>query len=266
NRRGTVVEALLLVSKHPGGLKIGDMVLSNDDVALILAEVAFFGDDVTFKLHEHHFMDVSPSSNHVFDFPADDPLSDVEEDPQEEHEEKFKEDPQEEPKEKFKEDPEEDPKKEVEAEAEEDAPLAATSLVGSPITPPPLSESSSNTKAIALAATNGNVNCLERIKEKHKSEIDTNTVETRKMRKRMDRSDRDLGDEIQFTCGVEGRVCKLEDKEKEKTDEMERMKKRLETLETNYDLVLRDSDRLERALYNLEPQSPKPHGPPDGPQ
>ncbi|GJS65809.1 hypothetical protein Tco_0680373 [Tanacetum coccineum] len=34
------------------GLKIGDMVLSNDDVALILAEVAFFGDDVAFKLHE----------------------------------------------------------------------------------------------------------------------------------------------------------------------------------------------------------------------
>ncbi|GKB52877.1 hAT dimerization domain, ribonuclease H-like domain protein, partial [Tanacetum coccineum] len=35
-----------------GGLKMGDMVLSNDDVALILAEVAFFGDDVAFKLHE----------------------------------------------------------------------------------------------------------------------------------------------------------------------------------------------------------------------
>ncbi|GKC86417.1 hypothetical protein Tco_1142134 [Tanacetum coccineum] len=31
---------------------MGDMVLSNDDVALILVEVAFFVDDVAFKLHE----------------------------------------------------------------------------------------------------------------------------------------------------------------------------------------------------------------------
>ncbi|GJW86919.1 putative reverse transcriptase domain-containing protein [Tanacetum coccineum] len=207
-------------------------------------------------------------------------------------------------KEKFEEDHEEDPKKEVEAEAEEDAPPTTTLLVGLPITPPPLSESSLDTEAAAPAANNGslwipltlrrfqhrhdefrhtfevggpssassihslylyvrelerlsndtdklfsNVNYLERIKKKHKSEIDANTAETRKIRKRIDRSNRDLGDEIQFTCGVKGRVCELE--EKEKTDEMEKMKKRLETLETNYDLVLRDSDRLERALHNL---------------
>ncbi|GKG51956.1 hypothetical protein Tco_0544594, partial [Tanacetum coccineum] len=70
-------------------------------------------------------MDAPPSPNHVFNFP----------------EEEFEEDPEE--------DLEEDPDEELEVEAEEDAPLAATPPVGSPITPPPLSESSSDTEAAA---------------------------------------------------------------------------------------------------------------------
>nr|GFA60017.1 hypothetical protein [Tanacetum cinerariifolium] len=58
----------------------------------------------------------------------------------------FEEDPQEEPKEEFEEDPEKDP----EAEAEDDVPPPATPSVGSHITPPPLSESSLDTKDVAM--------------------------------------------------------------------------------------------------------------------
>ncbi|GJV10921.1 hypothetical protein Tco_1352462 [Tanacetum coccineum] len=68
-------------------------------------------------------MDAPPSPNHVFNFP----------------EEEFEEDPEEEP----------------EVEAEEDVPLAATPPVGSPITPPPLSESSSDTEAPAPIVADG---------------------------------------------------------------------------------------------------------------
>ncbi|GJX34818.1 putative reverse transcriptase domain-containing protein [Tanacetum coccineum] len=80
-------------------------------------------------------MDAPPSPNHVFNFP----------------EEEFEEDPQEEPEEEFEEDPEEEP----EVEAEEDVPLAATPPVGSPITPPPLSESLSDTEAPAPIVADG---------------------------------------------------------------------------------------------------------------
>ncbi|GKF40539.1 hypothetical protein Tco_0120600 [Tanacetum coccineum] len=65
--------------------------------------------------------------------------------------EEFEEDPQEEPEEEFEEDPDE----ELEVEAEEDAPLAATLPVGSPITPPPLSESSSDIEAAAPIVADG---------------------------------------------------------------------------------------------------------------
>nr|GFC73865.1 hypothetical protein [Tanacetum cinerariifolium] len=69
-----------------------------------------------------------------------------EEDPQEEPEEEFEEDPEE--------DLEEDPEEELEAAAEDDVPPPATLSVGSPITPPPLSESSSDTKDVAPVIEN----------------------------------------------------------------------------------------------------------------
>ncbi|GJU67199.1 hypothetical protein Tco_1253458, partial [Tanacetum coccineum] len=72
-----------------------------------------------------------PSPDHVFNFPE---------------EEEFEEDPHEEPEEELEE--------ELEVDAEEDAPPAATPLVGSPITPPPLSESSSDSKAVAPVVAN----------------------------------------------------------------------------------------------------------------
>nr|GEW14337.1 hypothetical protein [Tanacetum cinerariifolium] len=71
-------------------------------------------------------IDAPPSPNYVFNFP----------------EAEFEEDPQE--------GPEEDP----EAEAKDDVPPLATSPVGSPITPPPLSESSSDTEDVAIVIEN----------------------------------------------------------------------------------------------------------------
>nr|GFD49095.1 hypothetical protein [Tanacetum cinerariifolium] len=63
-----------------------------------------------------------------------------------------------------------------------------------------------------------------------------------KVKKCMNEIGRDLGDEMQFNNLVENRVTKLEDKDQEKAKEMEKMKKRLWTLETNYALVLSDRD------------------------
>ncbi|GJY89574.1 hypothetical protein Tco_0504770 [Tanacetum coccineum] len=202
-------------------------------------------------------MDAPPSPNHVFNFP----------------EEEFEKDPQEEPKEEF----EEDPKEELEAKAEEDAPPAVTPPVGSPIIPPPLSESSSAIEAAALEVANGalemllagrtfevggpssvspfppfylhgpeivrlddntellfsNVKYLERCEKNRQVEMDANCSEIRKVKRRMDDFDRDLGYE-------------------EKTKEMEKIKKRLETLETNCALVLSERDKWKKAFYNLQ--------------
>nr|GEV27828.1 putative reverse transcriptase domain-containing protein [Tanacetum cinerariifolium] len=79
-------------------------------------------------------INVSPFPNHVFNFPEDE----------------FKEEHQEEPEEEFEEDPEE----ELEVEAEDDVPSPATLPVGSPITPLPLSESSSDTEDVAPIVAN----------------------------------------------------------------------------------------------------------------
>ncbi|GKG59288.1 hypothetical protein Tco_0604939, partial [Tanacetum coccineum] len=73
--------------------------------------------------------DAPPSPNHVFNFPED---KEFEEDPQEENEE--------------------EPEEELEVDVEEDA---ATPPVGTPITPSPLSESSSDSKAVAPVIANG---------------------------------------------------------------------------------------------------------------
>ncbi|GKA11853.1 putative reverse transcriptase domain-containing protein [Tanacetum coccineum] len=175
-------------------------------------------------------MDVPPSPNHVFNFP--------------EEEENFDEDPQEEPEEEFEEDPEEDPEEEFEADAEEDAPPAATPPMGSPITPPPLSESPSDLKAAALVDTNGTLDVpppsstFEVGGPPSVSSIPPFYLHGSKIKRLSD------NDEVL--------VCGLEDKDLEKEEEMEKMKKCLETLEFNYDLVLRDKDKLERALFNVQ--------------
>ncbi|GKD41548.1 hypothetical protein Tco_1261755, partial [Tanacetum coccineum] len=282
-------------------------------------------------------MDVPPSPNQVLNFPSHDSSSsgefDVkfEEDPQEEPEEEPEEDPQEEPEEESEEDPEE----EIEVDAEEDASPAATSLAGSPITPPPLFEYSFDTEAVTPVVANralkmpppsstfkvggpssvspfppfylhrreierlndntkilfNNVNYLERCKKECQAEMDANSFEICKVKRRMTDFNRELGHEVQFMAVVEGRVTKLEDKDQENMDKME---KRLEKLETNYALVLSDRDGWKKAFHNLqawvserlgwgvmdacpdddvdgsaafrESQPPKPQGPPNGSQ
>nr|GEZ31590.1 hypothetical protein [Tanacetum cinerariifolium] len=162
-------------------------------------------------------MDAPPSPNHVFNFP----------------EVEFEEDPQEEPEEEFEEDPEEDPKKdpeeELEAEAKDYVPLPATLPVGSPITPPPLSESSSDTEDVAPGSS-----------------------KIREVKERMDKMDQDLGDEMQFSNVVEHRVTELENREHEKAKEMDKINKRLGTLEANYSLLLSDRDEWKKAFLNLQ--------------
>nr|GEW65260.1 hypothetical protein [Tanacetum cinerariifolium] len=225
-------------------------------------------------------MDAPPSPNHVFNF----------------HEAEFEEDPQEEPEEEFEEDPEEDPEEGPEAEAGDDVPPLATPSVGSPITPPPLSESSSDTEDIALVIKNealemppigstyevggpssvtlfppfylhgseiarldgntelllSNVQYLERCEKKRKVDMETCSSEIREGKKRMDKMEQDLGDEMQFSNVVEHRVTDLENREHEKDEEMVKVKKRLGTLKANYSLVLSDRDGWRKAFLNLQ--------------
>nr|GEW74375.1 hypothetical protein [Tanacetum cinerariifolium] len=204
--------------------------------------------------------------------------------------------PSEEPEEEFEKDPEKDPGEELEAEAEDDEPPPATPSAGSPITLPPLSESSSDTKDVAPIVSNEalemppigstyevggpssvspfppfylhgreiarlddntellliNVKYLERCEKKRKTKMEASSSEIRKIKKRTDEIGQDLGDEMQFSNLVEHRVTKLEDKDQEKAEEMEKIKKRLGTLETNYSLVLSDRDEWKKAFYNLQ--------------
>nr|GFB20891.1 hypothetical protein [Tanacetum cinerariifolium]GFC10448.1 hypothetical protein [Tanacetum cinerariifolium] len=207
-------------------------------------------------------MDAPPSPNHVFNFP----------------EAEFEEEPQEEPEEEFEEDPE--------AEVEDDVPPLATLPVGSPITPPPLSESSSDTEDVAPVIENealemppigstyevggplsvtlfppfylhgseiarlddntelllSNVQYMKRCEKKHKVDMEACSSKIREGKKRMDNMEQDLGDEMQFSNVVEHRVTNLENKEQEKDEEMDKVKKRLGTLEANYSLVLSDRE------------------------
>nr|GFA08240.1 hypothetical protein [Tanacetum cinerariifolium] len=161
---------------------------------------------------------------------------------------------------------EEELEEELEVDAEEDAPPAATPPIGSPITPPPLLESSSDSKVVALVVTNrthemhllrlrediemlfSNVKYLERSEKRLQNKIDANSSRVRLVERR-NALDQDLSHEVQITSGVKGRVARLEDNDQEKMDKTEKIEKRFEMLETNYASVLSDRDRLEREFY-----------------
>nr|GEW47059.1 putative reverse transcriptase domain-containing protein [Tanacetum cinerariifolium] len=201
-------------------------------------------------------MDAPPSPNHVFNFPK----AEFEEDPQEEPEEDVEEDPKEDP----EEDPEEGPEEDPEAEAENDVPLPATPSVGSPITPPPLSESSLDVEDDAPVIKNeplemppvgstyevggpssvtpfppfylhgseiarldsntelllSNVQYLERCEKKRKIDMETCSSEIREGKKRMDKMEQGLRDEMQFSNRVKHKVTDLENREQERDEEM----------------------------------------------
>nr|GEW03185.1 putative reverse transcriptase domain-containing protein [Tanacetum cinerariifolium] len=186
---------------------------------------------------------------------------------------------------------EEDPEEELEVKVKDDVHPPATPSVGSPITPLPLSESSSDTEDVAPIVANkalempligstyevggpssvflfpplylhgckiarlddntelllSNVKYLKRCEKKRKAEMEASSSEIRKVKKCMHEIGQDLGDEMQFSNLVENRVTKLEDKDQDKAKEMEKIKKRLGTLKTNYSLVLSDQDEWKKA-------------------
>nr|GFC45228.1 hypothetical protein [Tanacetum cinerariifolium] len=135
----------------------------------------------------------------------------------------FEEDPHEEPGEEFEEDPEEDPEEGLEedpeeypeAEAEDDVPPPATPL-------------------------------------KRKVDMEACSSKIHEAKKRIDKMEQDLGDEMQFSNMVEHRVTDLENREQEKDEEIDKVKKRLGTLEANYSLVLSDRAGWRKAFLNLQ--------------
>nr|GEV70591.1 putative reverse transcriptase domain-containing protein [Tanacetum cinerariifolium] len=200
-------------------------------------------------------MDAPPSPNHVFNFP----------------EAEFKEDPREEPEEEVEEDPEEGPEEDPEAEAEDDVPHPATLPnealemppvgskyeVGGPSSVTPFSLFHLHGSEIARLDGNtelllSNVQYLERCEKKRKVDMEACSSEVREGKKRMDKMEQGLGDEMQFNNVVEHRVTDLENREQERDEEMVKVKKRLGTLEANYSLVLSDRDEWRKAFLNLQ--------------
>nr|GEU71876.1 hypothetical protein [Tanacetum cinerariifolium] len=120
--------------------------------------------------------------------------------------------------------------------------------------PPPLSESSSDTEDDAPVIENEALGMppVERCEKKRKIDNETCSFEIREGKKRMDKMEQGLGDEMQFSNRVEHRVTDLENREQERDEEMVKVKKRLGTLKANYSLVLSDRDEWRRAFLNLQ--------------
>nr|GEX19784.1 uncharacterized mitochondrial protein AtMg00810-like [Tanacetum cinerariifolium] len=97
-----------------------------------------------------------------------------------------------------------------------------------------------------------NVQYLERCEKNHKTDMESSSSEIRKVKKRMDKMDQDLGDEMLFSNVVEHRVTELENREQKKAEEMYKVKKHLGTLEANYSLVVSDRDEWRKAFLNLQ--------------
>nr|GEY33193.1 hypothetical protein [Tanacetum cinerariifolium] len=233
-------------------------------------------------------MDAPPSPNHVFNFPE----AVFEEDPQEEPEEEVEEDPEEGPEEDPEEGPKEDPEAEaeddvpptatppvgspitppplsesssvtkddapvIENEALEMPPVGSTYEVGGPssvtLFPPfhmhesEIARLDGNTELLL-----SNVQYLERCEKKRKVDMETCSSEICEGKKRMDKMEQGLGDEMQFSNRVEQRVTDLENKEHKNDEEMVKVKKRLGTLKANYSLVLSGRDEWRRAFLNLQ--------------
>nr|GEX74248.1 hypothetical protein [Tanacetum cinerariifolium] len=205
---------------------------------------------------EMSIIDAPPSPNHVFNILEDE----------------FEEDLQEEPREEFEDDPEEDPKDEIELEAEDDVPLLLLHRLGL-LLPHRHCLSLHQTLRMLLLLLQmrplrchplvvhiSNVKYLERCEKKRKAEKEANSSKIHKVKKCMSEFGRDLGDEVRFCNLVENRVTKLEDKDQENAEEMEKMKKHLGALETNYALVLSDRGKWKKAFYNLMDARPDDGG------
>nr|GEV09055.1 hypothetical protein [Tanacetum cinerariifolium] len=181
---------------------------------------------------------------------------------------------------------EEELEEKLEVDAVEDTPSVATQPVGSPITPLPLLESSSDSEATAPVVANGThkmaplcitfgvggpssvslfppfhlygheIKMLRDDTEMLFSNVKYLERSEKRLQTEIDVNspgvlDQDLSHEVQFASGVEGRVTRLEDKDQENMDKLEKIEKCLETLEANYALVLSDRDRLKRDIYSM---------------
>nr|GEV03753.1 hypothetical protein [Tanacetum cinerariifolium] len=202
-------------------------------------------------------MDAPPSPNYVFNFPE----AEFKEDPQEEPEEKVEEDPEEDPEEGPEEDPEAEAKNDVPPPATPPAlqmpPVGSTYEVGGPSSVTPFPPFHMHGSEIARLDGNtelllSNVQYLECCEKKRKIDNETCSSEIREGKKRMDKMEQGLGDEMQFSNRVVHRVTDLENREQERDEEMVKVKKRLGTLKANYSLVLSDRDEWRRAFLNLQ--------------
>nr|GEZ34600.1 putative reverse transcriptase domain-containing protein [Tanacetum cinerariifolium] len=145
----------------------------------------------------------------------------------------------------------------IENEALEMPPVGSTYEVGGPSSVIPFPLFYLHGSEIARLDGNtelllSNVQYLERCEKKRKINNETCSSEIHEGKKRMDKMEQGLGDEMQFSNRVEHRVTDLENMEQEKDEEMVKVKKRLGTLEANYSLVLSDCDEWRRAFLNLQ--------------
>nr|GEU59641.1 reverse transcriptase domain-containing protein [Tanacetum cinerariifolium] len=220
-------------------------------------------------------IDVPPSPNHVFNFSEDE----FEEDPQEEPKEEFEEDPEEDPEEDLEEELEAKAKDDVpnpatppvgspittpplsesSSDTEDVAPIVANEAlemppiyeVGGPSYVSPFPPVYLHGHEIARLDDNtelflSNVKYLKQREKKRKAEMEASSSKICKVKKCIDEIGQELGYEIQFSNLVEHRVTKLEDNDQEKAEEMEKIKKCLRTLETNYSLVIMPPKMMKR--------------------
>ncbi|GJT67705.1 putative reverse transcriptase domain-containing protein [Tanacetum coccineum] len=166
------------------------------------------------------------SPDHVFDFPEDYPAHDLEE-------------------------PKEDPEEELKEGLEE--------VIGvSPITPPPLSESSSDSEFTAPVTTDrsvkrlredskalfGSVRTMEQGMRTHQIEIAANHSRFDRVRRRMDAFDVDLAFIEQDATRTSDGVVALQ-------EENQRLKSRVDQLEVSNTLAAMDQERIEREFSSL---------------
>nr|GEY33910.1 hypothetical protein [Tanacetum cinerariifolium] len=102
-----------------------------------------------------------------------------------------------------------------------------------------------------------NIQYLERCEKKSKTDMEASSSKIHEVKKCIDKMDQDFSDEMQFGNLVEHRVTELENREHKKDEEMDKMKKRLGTLEVNYSLVLSDRDEWKKAFFNLQALVPE---------
>nr|GEY60681.1 hypothetical protein [Tanacetum cinerariifolium] len=221
-------------------------------------------------------MDAPPSPNHVFNFHEVEFEEDPQEEPKEEFEEDLEEDPKEDPEEELEDEAEDDVPPPVTlpvgspitppslseslADTKDVAPIVANEALEMPpigstyevVGPSSVSSYPPfylHGREIARLDDNielllSNVQYLERCEKNRKTKMEASSSKIRKVKKLMDEIGQDLGDEMQFRNLVDHRVTELENKEQEKEEEMEKMKKHLGTLEANYSLVLSDCDEI----------------------